>query len=304
MAFERAASYRWVIVTLQGLFIAAIVGAVGYEGYVIYQLSLEDQALEREIAAVRQDQQSTAQNLRDTIALLEQNLSLTQSEQNTLRGIVANTQQETQSLSGTVGTLEKLTYTDKELLQKYSKIYFLNENYVPKNLSTIPAAYTYQGKDDMQIHSSVLPFLEALEGASTDPDFDLRVISAYRSFGTQANLKSSYTVTYGSGANSFSADQGYSEHQLGTTVDFTTVKTGTDFNSFDKTSDYKWLVENAYRYGFIVSYPKNNGYYQYEPWHWRFVGVELATKLHNEGKYFYDLDQREIDSYLPRIFDK
>jgi D-alanyl-D-alanine carboxypeptidase len=111
-------------------------------------------------------------------------------------------------------------------------------------------------------------------------------------------------VTYGSGANQFSADQGYSEHQLGTTVDLTTegVKIPLTTN-FEDTPSYKWLSENAYRYGFTLSYPKNNLYYEYEPWHWRFVGVELATKLYNEKIYFSDMEQRIIDTFLVNIFD-
>jgi D-alanyl-D-alanine carboxypeptidase len=117
-------------------------------------------------------------------------------------------------------------------------------------------------------------------------------------------LKSTYSVTYGAGtANRFSADQGYSEHQLGTTLDFTTPATGLVFSKFEKTSAYAWLAENGYTYGFVLSYPKNNTYYQYEPWHWRFVGRGLAAKLHADGKRFYDLDQRDIDSYLISFFD-
>ena len=98
---------------------------------------------------------------------------------------------------------------------------------------------------------------------------ELYVFSAYRSFDEQQALKGQYTVTYGAGtANRFSADQGY-----------------------------------AYRYGFALSYPKNNDYYTFESWHWRFIGVKLATDLQNAGKYFYNLDQREIDEYLVYIFD-
>ena len=50
-----------------------------------------------------------------------------------------------------------------------------------------------------------------------------------------------------------------------------------------------------YKYGFAISYPAGNAYYKFEPWHWRYVGVELAAKLHNEAKNFYDLDQRDIN---------
>jgi D-alanyl-D-alanine carboxypeptidase len=111
-------------------------------------------------------------------------------------------------------------------------------------------------------------------------------------------------VTYGSGANAFSADQGYSEHQLGTTFDFTTEGIGGGLvTSFENTPAFAWLKDNAHKYGFTLSYPKDNAYYVYEPWHWRFVGEDLAEDLHEAGKTFYDWDQREIDKYLIKIFD-
>ena len=154
------------------------------------------------------------------------------------------------------------------------------------------------------MHGGIEPFLKILLDVATSSNVDIRIISAYRSFGTQSELKSSYTVVYGAGtANKFSADQGYSEHQLGTTVDFTTAKLGANFSAFEKTQTFQWLAAEAYKYGFILSYPKNNAYYRFEPWHWRFVGRSLAEKLHNEGKFFYDLEQREIDKYLVSIFD-
>lgn len=204
----------------------------------------------------------------------------------------------------TIETYERLSRTDPELLQKYSKVYFLNENYTPSSLTEIDTKYLYNKDKPLQFHDRAWPFLRNMLDAAAKDGVDLRVISAFRSFGTQASLKSSYKVTYGAGtANSFSADQGYSEHQLGTTLDFTNQKVGASFAGFDKTDAYKWLVANAYKYGFILSYPQNNAYYVYEPWHWRFVGLELAAKLKAEGKNFYDLDQREISSYLVNIFN-
>lgn len=206
-------------------------------------------------------------------------------------------------IADTVGVLEKLSKTDKELLQKYSKIYFLNENYIPSNLADIPEEYLYNKDRSQQIHEKVIPFLKDLIEEAIEDDVSLQIISSYRSFGAQTALKSSYNTTYGSGANQFSADQGYSEHQLGTTIDFTSVGLGSNFTNFANDPAYLWLQENAYKYGFILSYPKDNTYYQFEPWHWRFVGESLARRLHRENKFFYDLDQREINEYLVSIFD-
>jgi zinc D-Ala-D-Ala carboxypeptidase len=206
-------------------------------------------------------------------------------------------------ISGTVGRLDKLSKTDPELLQKYSKIYFLNENYIPSALTQIPTDWTY-GAQEEYFHKEAWPHLEALLEAAEDDGVDLRVVSAYRSFETQAILKGSYTVRYGSGANAFSADQGYSEHQLGTTLDFTTKELGAGWSSsFDDSDGFTWLTENAHRYGLILSYPPKNTYYVYEPWHWRYVGESLARELHEDGKYFYDLDQRELDAHLIDLFE-
>lgn len=208
-----------------------------------------------------------------------------------------------QSLAGTVGTLEKLSKTDEELLKKYSKVYFLNENYIPPHLTLIDPLYLNKGATNISIHAQVWPYLERLLHDANAEGEKLLIASAFRSFETQSKLKTAYTVTYGSGANSFSADQGYSEHQLGTTVDFTTERLGASFSAFAQESAYKWLLSNAYKYGFILSYPPNNAYYKFEPWHWRFVGLELAKRLHSDGEHFYDLDQREIDQYLVNIFE-
>ncbi len=209
-----------------------------------------------------------------------------------------------ESLASTVGLLEKLSKTDKELLQKYSNVYFLSENFVPAPLVNISPDFLYKKDAAYQIHQEIEPYLTRLLQDASAANNPLLVLSAYRSFGKQADLKTSYKVTYGAGsANQFSADQGYSEHQLGSTVDFTTKEGGENLNVFEKTTHFAWLQAHAHEYGFILSYPKGNKYFVYEPWHWRFVGRELAVKLFNEKKSFYDLDQREINLYLVKIFD-
>ncbi|MBI2034029.1 MAG: M15 family metallopeptidase, partial [Candidatus Liptonbacteria bacterium] len=205
---------------------------------------------------------------------------------------------------GTVAGLKKLSETDTQLLKKYSKVYFLNENYAPASLSAIDAKYLNDKTEPELVHSGVLPYLTGMLEAAKRDGTELRILSAFRSFYEQKNIKSSLTVLYGAGtANQFSADQGYSEHQLGTTVDITTPEVAADFSLFEKSSAYTWLTANAYRFGFILSYPKNNTYYMFEPWHWRFVGVALATRLHDKNEYFYNLTQNEIDKYLISIFD-
>lgn len=208
-----------------------------------------------------------------------------------------------QDLAGTLGDLDKLAKTDKELLMKYSKVYFLNENYIPSKIKQIDGKYIMSGKGDQYFHADAIEYLEEMIADAEQDGVNLKVISAYRSFETQSDLKGQYTQVYGSGANTFSADQGYSEHQLGTTLDITTPSIGGTYTSFADTKAYEWMQDNAYKYGFILSYPKNNAFYIYEPWHWRFVGTDLARDLHKSNKTFYTMEQREIDEYLLNLFD-
>lgn len=250
--------------------------------------------------------------LQNSVVLSNEELLNAQTEKKQLAEALQNEQQKNEALekqnnriNRKVDDLEKLAETDPELLKKYSKVYFLNENYVPRRLKDIPEEYVNSSEKSLQILSQVLPRLEDLIEDAKDDNVDIKIQSAYRSFQTQATLKSGYKVIYGAGtANQFSAEQGYSEHQLGTTVDLTTPAMGGNLTTtFDATSAFSWLQANAYKYGFVLSYPKGNLYYQYEPWHWRFVGEDLARKLHKDGKNFYDLDQRVIDNYLGEIFD-
>ncbi len=242
--------------------------------------------------------------LRSQTSGLSSTLSSAQQNIDAVKTQVGSVQQNVGSISGTVGNLQKLAQIDPELLKKYSKVSFLNENYVPIHLTDIQPEYVYSTTRTEQFLTEAWPFLINLFASAKASGVTLYAKSAYRSFAEQQSLKSLYTVVYGSGtANSFSADQGYSEHQLGTTLDFITNGTSGQLDGFDNTQAYQWLLDNAYKFGFELSYPKGNNYYVYEPWHWRFVGVKLATLLHDNKLNFYDVDQRQIDAFLINIFD-
>jgi len=276
------------------LTIALVLAASGY-GYVQFT------SLSKQVA----DLASTTERLQGTLADATTTLgnALKQEKQN-LQAQLGDVKDEVGSIGGTVTDLQKLSKTDPELLAKYSKVFFLSENYAPVRLVDIPSQYSYFEDKQHQIIPEVLPYVKKLLDQATEDTVALYIQSAYRSFDAQESLKGGYAVIYGAGtANQFSADQGYSEHQLGTTVDFITTGTGGVLAGFQKTEAYEWLLENAHRYGFVLSYPKDNGYYLFEPWHWRFVGVKLATDLHKSGDHFYTMDQRTIDTYLISLFD-
>ncbi len=279
--------------------VAAFVLLLAGSGYATYRLTTSLESTRNDLASTTAVSTSLATELdraRADNAQLSETLAGQVQQNLELGGQVEH-------ITNTVNTLAKLTQTDKELLQKYSRVYFLNENYIPSSLSEIDPLYQLEPSRHLQIHTKVKPFLENMLADAYNAGSPMLVLSSYRSFGTQATLKTTYKLTYGTGANRFSADQGYSEHQLGTAVDLTTKGISGTSLAFATSPGGVWLDANAYKYGFILSYPKANTYYQYEPWHWRFIGVALATKLHDDQMHFYDLSQREIDTYLVSIFD-
>ena len=199
---------------------------------------------------------------------------------------------------------------DKRLLKKYSKVNFLSETFTPPT-TLINERWILNDKNkEHYFHEKALPYLESMLKKAYGENMDMRVVSAYRSYNKQREVKDVWIKIYGKEkADTFSADPGFSEHQLGTTVDLTdpeTIRLCQDFlcPHFAKSRTYQWLLKNAHHYGFTLSYPENNGFYTYEPWHWRFVGIDLAKYLKQENKYLHNLSQEKINEFLPDIFKK
>lgn len=290
----------WSLRAVYAAILVAVVAGVCYAGYRYYLLHNAYTISQQEYRVALDQMEALRTKLAYADALntqLQSSLQLTQSEKDQMS-------QRVEAFVSNVATLDKLVHTDKELLAKYSSVYFLNENYHPRDLQQIDPRYLHNSAKSEQVIATTMSHLTKLLDAAAADNIPLQVVSAYRSYDTQSTLKNAYKVTYGAGtANSFSADQGYSEHQLGTTIDFTGSTTTGALAGFDKTKAYAWLNENAYLYGFNLSYPKGNTHFIFEPWHWRYVGIELATKLHDEHKALYDLDQREINTYLAKFGD-
>ncbi|CAN5542969.1 hypothetical protein BH09ACT4_BH09ACT4_17930 [soil metagenome] len=122
--------------------------------------------------------------------------------------------------------------------------------------------------------------------------------SAYRSYDTQVGVYNGWVASLGqAGADQTSARPGHSEHQTGLAMDISSVPNVCALDQcFAKTDQGKWLAANAYKWGFILRYPnkmtKITGY-EFEPWHYRYVGILLATEMHTTGiatmEQFFDL---------------
>ena len=111
----------------------------------------------------------------------------------------------------------------------------------------------------------------------------LTVVSPYRSYATQVAVYNSWVTRLGKAqADRQSARPGYSEHQSGLAVDIDTAIS----QAFGATPAGLWLAANSWKYGFIVRYPNGQEAvtgYEYEPWHFRYLGIPLATEMHNTG---------------------
>jgi len=130
-------------------------------------------------------------------------------------------------------------------------------------------------------------FLSMLKNAKTDKN-TLKASSGFRSYEYQKALLSADLKRTGMNTSISVAKAGYSEHQLGTSIDITGASINYDsaVGKFDKTPEDIWLTENAHLYGFIQSYPKGKEditLYKYEPWHYRYVGIENAKKIKDLG---------------------
>lgn len=154
------------------------------------------------------------------------------------------------------------------------------KKYVPTNLVTmdVPHAYTPILRRD-----AARAYLKMFRAARRD-GIDLVVQSGYRSFSAQVSVYNGWVASLGRAeADRQSARPGFSEHQIGLSVDIAAADRACTIQAcFGKTPEGKWLKLNAPRFGWHLRYPKGKTSitgYIYEPWHWRYVGVELAAEL-------------------------
>ena len=163
------------------------------------------------------------------------------------------------------------------LVNKYNK---LPDNIVFDDLNTLDKRYSNDGTKQLrsEAYDAVIDMIEAAKREN----INLLVISAYRTSERQNSLFNNSVNKNGmEHALLYSAKSGHSEHQLGLAVDFNTTQ-----ESFEKTKEFEWLKNNAYKYGFILRYPKGKEFitgYGYEPWHYRYVGIDIATKIFKEN---------------------
>lgn len=182
---------------------------------------------------------------------------------------------------------QNIIYPDFSLKRMTRQTPPLPEEYIPPVLEDISNKVKTIGI--ICLHTDVVPNTMQMINDAKKDDVHLAISSGYRSYETQRYLYNYWHKKHGTAAADFIAEPGKSEHQLGTTIDVTdaSIEYAAVDTRFGKSDGGKWMKENAHRYGFTMSYPKgkkNRTGYQYEPWHWRFIGVKDATILHVQKK--------------------
>lgn len=165
----------------------------------------------------------------------------------------------------------------------------LPAGYVPGDLA-VPDVKLRLGANAEQMQYSQLatPALREMFDAALVDGVTLVFGSGYRSEALQRQFYNQYVAADGQAdADRYSARPGTSEHQTGLAFDATNVSEKCHLEiCFESTPEGTWLAKNAYKYGFIVRYPNNKESitgYQYEPWHMRYIGIELAAEMHTQN---------------------
>ncbi len=181
--------------------------------------------------------------------------------------------------------LDKEFYTDIEdtdmsdgILLICNKYHTLKKNYVPDLVSL-------SGYGGGQMQREAAKYFKEMSDTAKKDGISIYNVSGYRSYDTQVYLYNSYVKEDGkTKADTYSARAGTSEHQTGLATDINSVST-----SFENTEAFKWLSKNAYKYGFILRYPKGKEFitgYMYEPWHYRYVGEDVSKFIYENNITF------------------
>ncbi len=166
----------------------------------------------------------------------------------------------------------------KELILVNPK-YFLEKDFIPHNLVEVDLPHIKRTNEIMKLDENTLNNYRLMYLEAKEKGINLTVFSGYRTYEKQLNLyNNAKDITY-------IAKPGHSEHQTGLAIDISTLNNGLT-TSFEKTSCFSFLQDNAYKYGFILRYPKGKEHltgYSYEPWHFRYVGIKHSYIIYQEN---------------------
>lgn len=176
----------------------------------------------------------------------------------------------------------RFTSTDSVLVFANKK-HKLPDGYEPSDLVSLTVASAY---GDVQMRQEAATAIENMFNAANAEGVYPVVTTAYRSEQFQSDLYNGYVERDGQeAADTYSSRPGYSDHQTGLAADISCESNSYNLNQeFENTTEGQWLAQHAHEYGFVMRYPNGKESvtgYTYEPWHFRYIGVEEATALYN-----------------------
>lgn len=171
-----------------------------------------------------------------------------------------------------------------------NKKYSLPIDYKPSDLVVPNVSFSYSGVlEQSYMRAPAAKQMEKMFAAAKKEGVTLNAVSGFRSGERQKVLYNNYVARDGkAAADQYSARPGHSEHQTGLTFDISAPSVGNGLTAaLGDTKEGKWIANNAAKYGFIVRYDRgfqSRTGYTYEPWHIRYVGVDAATQIKNNGQ--------------------
>ncbi len=179
----------------------------------------------------------------------------------------------------------KETDTSKNELMLVNRLYGLSKDYEPSDIIDVPSQYAYSG---IKISESIMDNIIALIEAASEDGYTFVLADGYRSYSDQEKIFERYKNAYGySEADRIAARAGHSEYQTG--LSFTIVPLYKSYDKPKESLEYKWLNDNAYRFGFIFRFPENKTSitgFEASTWRLRYVGSEAANIIKSEDICF------------------
>ena len=177
-------------------------------------------------------------------------------------------------------------YTNPTIVNKFdnnmlvNKHFKLNKDFKVPDLVKIDKKYT--DEDNIMMNKEAYEQYKKMSDDLEKNGLSIYITTAYRSYDEQKELCDYFKKLYGDEyVKKYVAQPGFSEHQTGLAIDIASVKK----NTFASSKEYKWMIKNAYKYGYILRYKKEyqeETGFKSEAWHYRYVGVDIAKDIHNK----------------------
>jgi len=175
-----------------------------------------------------------------------------------------------------------------------NKFYYLDSSYVPSDLEVVNKSYA---SGTQQLRSEARLAFERMAIKAKEEGCNIFAVSTYRSYNYQATLYNKYVARDGTeNADRYSARAGHSEHQTGLAIDI--ADSSMSFDNFGNTKEFIWMKDNAHKYGFILRYTTDTEWitgYLNEPWHYRYIGEDVATYIHSNPMTYEEYYVRFLD---------